>query len=204
MDESPRTKVVLQKYSVNITKLCEETGWNREAFSRVANGHRALSVEKAKVIGKLHGFSWTEFFTDPDDRYIQIKEGINGTIIEQLEKTQFYELPAEWLRSTEVLKFYLGNYANKLEHEVCVFSSEKLTIDQTIKKHGPRSRLEYLITCKRGRFFGSVILDAKQTESKYTTIINPWMLEQSVVLTSSIKYMQRIVAYMPQVAKQFK
>ena len=86
MDESPRTKVVLQKYAINITKLCEETGWNREAFSRVANGHRALSVEKAKVIGKLHGFSWTEFFTAPADRYVMIKQDITGCEVHDLDK----------------------------------------------------------------------------------------------------------------------
>ena len=205
MDESPRTKVVLQKYAINITRLCEETGWNREAFSRVANGHRALSVEKAKVIGKLHGFSWTEFFTDPADRYTMIKQGINGCEVHDLDKPHFYGMPQEWLKSTEVLMFDLDKSSNKIEKEVCVFSSEKLTIDEAIKKHGPRSGLEYLITCKRGQFFGSMILDPKHNEvSKHTTIINVWQHEQKTVLTNSIKYMQRIIAYMPQVALQIK
>ncbi len=77
--------------------------------------------------------------------------------------------------------------------------------DEAIKKHGPRSGLEYLITCKRGQFFGSMILDPKHNEvSKHTTIINVWQHEQKTVLTNSIKYMQRIIAYMPQVALQIK
>ena len=53
MDDNIRVKVVLKNYGINITEMCRNLSWSREAFSRVANGHRALSVEKAKTVKTL-------------------------------------------------------------------------------------------------------------------------------------------------------
>ena len=37
-------KNVLHRYQISQTDLCQKLGYSREAFSKVVNGHRALSV----------------------------------------------------------------------------------------------------------------------------------------------------------------
>ena len=193
MDENIRVKIVLKNYGINITEMCRNLSWSREAFSRVANGHRALSVEKAKTIGANYGFSWTEFFTDPNDRYAQVSRQIDGCIVKQMPEKKFIELPTEWVKNMDVAMFQ-SNDKHAYNGNCAIIMKQTLTPDEVVKRWGNDLGLAFLVTTKRGQYYGSMYYDKT---AKYTLVHNLHWHKSVSVTTSSIKYVQRIKAYLP-------
>lgn len=192
MTTNQRVKIVLKKYDINITQMCKELSWSREAFSRVANGHRALSVEKAKAIGNKYNFSWTEFFIDPENRYIEVTKGIKGSVVQKLDYKKFVEIPSEWVNTTECL-LTLGDAEMKYTGELSVFEMQKLDLAE-LKNYKKNAHVDYLITTKRGQFFGSIYYEEGV---KHFFCQNIYTLTSVYVPVSTVKYVQRIKAYMP-------
>lgn len=192
MNDNLRVKVILKKYDINMTQLCKELSWSREAFSRVANGHRSLSVEKAKAIGNKYNFSWTEFFIDPENRYIEVNKGIRGSVVEKLGRKMFVEVPSEWVNTTECL-LTLGSQEMKYTGELSVFEKKQLDF-KTLKNYKKNSHIDYLITTKRGQFFGSLYYEEGV---KHIFCQNIYTLTSVYVPVTTVKYVQRIKAFMP-------
>ena len=191
-DNDLRVKLTLNKYNVNITQLCEELGWSREAFSRVANGHRALSVDKAKAIGNLYNFPWTEFFLDLNDSYIEVKHYMSGCELKPM-KPKFVQVPYEWKSS--VFGFDNNQETNdSWQHDgISIASGNKIELPKAMKKYGNHLKNDWVITAGKKLYYGSFCYDPT---SNKTTLINKYVNESKLVTTSSIEYVQRVIAYL--------
>ena len=60
-------KEVFNLYGISQTEVCKKLNFSREAFNRVANKARALSVHKAKMIGEAYGIDWRDFYEPPEE-----------------------------------------------------------------------------------------------------------------------------------------
>tara|TARA_R100001460_G_scaffold30806_2_gene60791 strand:- start:1713 stop:2318 length:606 start_codon:yes stop_codon:yes gene_type:complete len=89
-------KDVLFRNKINQTELCQKLGFSREAFSKVVNGHRDLSVHKAKAIAELYDLDWRDFYEKPSDRYKQVDGKISNLIVEKCKENIFIVAPKEW------------------------------------------------------------------------------------------------------------
>jgi transcriptional regulator with XRE-family HTH domain len=89
-------KDVLFRNKINQTELCRKLGFSREAFSKVVNGHRDLSVHKAKAIAELYDLDWRDFYETPSDRYKQIDGIVTNLIVEKAKENIFIVAPKEW------------------------------------------------------------------------------------------------------------
>ena len=89
-------KDVLFRNKINQTELCRKLGFSREAFSKIVNGHRDLSVQKAKAIAELYDLDWRDFYETPSDRYKQIDGVVSSLIVEKPKENIFIVAPKEW------------------------------------------------------------------------------------------------------------
>ena len=115
-------KSVLNRNHINQTELCKKLDFSREAFSKVVNGHRALSVVKAKLIADEYNLDWRDFFETPGDRYKAIDGCIQNLIVEKTKQNYFIVAPKEWHNNSN---FYLitHKYGQWNEH-VYVFEKQ--------------------------------------------------------------------------------
>ena len=94
-------KNVLHRYQISQTDLCQKLGYSREAFSKVVNGHRALSVVKAKEIALAYDLDWRSFYETPADRFIPATGCTEGLFIRNLRQNWMVKCPKEWHYNSE-------------------------------------------------------------------------------------------------------
>jgi transcriptional regulator with XRE-family HTH domain len=122
-------KLTLNRYNINQTELCKKLNFSREAFSKVVNGHRNLSVGKAKLIADLYGFDWREFYETAAERYISATGCIDDITVRKTYTNYLVEVPREWQENSQ---FYAICTKGKAYHEyVYVFTSTPIPFDVT-------------------------------------------------------------------------
>tara|TARA_X000001316_G_C909359_1_gene25107 strand:- start:173 stop:778 length:606 start_codon:yes stop_codon:yes gene_type:complete len=94
-------KNVLHRYKIKQTELCERLGYSREAFSKIVNGHRALSVAKAKEISDAYNLDWRSFYEAPSDRFVPATACIDQIKVRPLKQTWLVKCPKEWHNNSE-------------------------------------------------------------------------------------------------------
>mgnify|MGYP003130506387 FL=1 len=94
-------KNVLHRYKIKQTELCERLGYSREAFSKIVNGHRALSVAKAKEIADAYNLDWRSFYEAPSDRFVPATACIDQIKVRPLKQTWLVKCPKEWHNNSE-------------------------------------------------------------------------------------------------------
>jgi len=99
-------KNVLHRYKIQQTELCQKLGYSREAFSKVVNGHRALSVIKAKEIAMAYNLDWRSFYETPADRYIPATACLEHINVRPLKETWMVKCPKEWHNNSEFYVLY--------------------------------------------------------------------------------------------------
>ena len=177
-------KLTLNRYNINQTELCKKLNFSREAFSKVVNGHRNLSVAKAKLIADLYGFDWREFYETAAERYISATGCIDDIQVRKTKSNYLVEAPREWQENSEFYAICSPGHA--YDEYVYVFTSTPIPFD--IKKILSNTSL---FTLKNGVQYIGYILGYVDADGKDVVIGNYQTRTEVTVAAKKIESMQK-------------
>ena len=164
-DGNMSVKMTLNRYNINQTELCKKLNFSREAFSKVVNGHRNLSVAKAKLISDLYGFDWREFYETAAERYISATGCTDGIEVRKTKGNYLVETPREWQENS--VFYAICTPGRAYDEYVYVFTSTPIPFD-------PKKILSNtsLFTLKNGTQYIGYVLGYVDNDGKDVMIAN--------------------------------
>ena len=185
-------KNVLHRYQIAQTELCQKLGYSREAFSKVVNGHRALSVVKAKEIALAYDLDWRSFYETPADRFVPATACIDALYIRKLKQTWMVKCPKEWHNNSE---FYAICNIGFEFHEYCYVITKKTVPFDYIKQVNAWT----LFTLKDGSKLIGHADGYEDTQGKLIRFYNCETKGMTTVASKKIVTMQKGRALLPPV-----
>jgi len=176
-DGNMSVKMTLNRYDINQTQLCKKLNFSREAFSKIVNGHRSLSVTKAKLIADLYSFDWREFYETAADKYVSATGCIDQIAVRKTKCSYLIEAPKEWLENSVFYAICTPGY--NYDEFVYVFTSHAIPFD-----YKKITSINTLFTMNNGDKYIGYVLGYSDTEGKTITLGNH---QTNAVVNLSIK-----------------
>ena len=183
-------KNVLHRYQISQTDLCQKLDYSREAFSKVVNGHRALSVVKAKEIALAYDLDWRSFYETPTDRYVPATACVESTAVRTFDYTWMVKCPKEWHYNS---KFYVICDPNR-EFDEYVYVITKKSVPFKVED---QRNAWTLFTTKDGSQFIGYIDGYQDSEGKMIRLYNSETKGFKIMAAKKMVSMQKGRALLP-------